>query len=100
MRPTLSLISREFSAYFYSPIAYVVLAGFLAVTGHLFYITLEQLTETGPRGRSASHAWRITSVGLVAIVASVAVAATRLAQPAGGEGTDPAAVALLLARDL
>jgi ABC-type transport system involved in multi-copper enzyme maturation permease subunit len=50
MRPTLSLIRREFSAYFFSPIAYVVLAVFLAVTGHLFYLTLEQLTETGPRG--------------------------------------------------
>jgi ABC-type transport system involved in multi-copper enzyme maturation permease subunit len=50
MRPTLSLIRREFSAYFYSPIAYVVLAVFLAVTGHLFYLTLEQLTEAGPRG--------------------------------------------------
>jgi ABC-2 type transport system permease protein len=50
MRLTLSLIRREFSAYFYSPIAYVVLAVFLAVTGHLFYLTLDQLTETGPRG--------------------------------------------------
>lgn len=50
MRPTLSLIRREFSAYFYSPIAYVVLAVFLAVTGVLFYFTLEALTETGPRG--------------------------------------------------
>ena len=50
MRPTLSLIRREFSAYVYSPIAYVVLAVFLAVTGYLFYLTLDQLTETGPRG--------------------------------------------------
>ncbi|MBI1829841.1 MAG: ABC transporter permease [Planctomycetes bacterium] len=50
MGPTLSLIRREFSAYFYSPIAYVVLAVFLAVTGHLFVLTLDQLTETGPRG--------------------------------------------------
>src|SRR5436190_14649563 len=50
MRPTLSLIRRELSAYFYSPIAYVVLFVFLAVTGYLFYLTLEQLTETGPRG--------------------------------------------------
>src|SRR5436189_4367984 len=50
MRATLSLVRREFSAYFYSPIAYVVLAVFLAVTGHLFYLTLEQLTESGPRG--------------------------------------------------
>jgi ABC-2 type transport system permease protein len=50
MRPTLSLIRRELTAYFLSPIAYVVLAVFLLVTGHLFYLTLNLLTETGPRG--------------------------------------------------
>jgi len=50
MRPTLSLIKREFTAYFLSPIAYVVLAVFLLVTGHLFYLTLNLLTESGPRG--------------------------------------------------
>jgi ABC-2 type transport system permease protein len=50
MHATLSLIRREFNAYFLSPIAYVVLAVFLAVTGHLFYLTLEQLTATGPDG--------------------------------------------------
>ncbi len=50
MRPTLSLLRREFSAYFFSPIAYVVLAVFLTVTGHLFYLTLLQLTARGPRG--------------------------------------------------
>src|SRR4051794_39264232 len=50
MRPTLSLIRREFSAYFLSPIAYVVLAVFLVVTGHLFYLTMAQLVATGPRG--------------------------------------------------
>ncbi len=52
MRPTLSLIRREFSAYFYSPIAYVVIAVFLAVTGHLFYLSLLQLTAPGPKGIS------------------------------------------------
>src|SRR5262245_51142988 len=52
MRPTLSLIRREFSAYFLSPIAYVVLAVFLAVTGHLFYLSLMQLTASGPKGIS------------------------------------------------
>jgi ABC-2 type transport system permease protein len=41
---------REFSAYFLSPIAYVVLAVFLVVTGHLFYLTLVQLTARGPQG--------------------------------------------------
>src|SRR5579864_6760612 len=50
MRATVSLIRREFSAYFLSPIAYVVLAVFLAVTGHLFYLTLLQLTARGPQG--------------------------------------------------
>jgi ABC-type transport system involved in multi-copper enzyme maturation permease subunit len=50
MLATLSLVRREFSAYFLSPIAYVVLAVFLAVTGHLFYLTLMQLTAAGPKG--------------------------------------------------
>src|SRR5712691_7529345 len=50
MLATLSLVRREFGAYFLSPIAYVVLAVFLAVTGHLFYLTLTQLTAAGPKG--------------------------------------------------
>ena len=33
-----SLVRREFSAYFLSPIAYTVLVVFLAVTGHLFAV--------------------------------------------------------------
>jgi ABC-type transport system involved in multi-copper enzyme maturation permease subunit len=45
-----SLLRREFSAYFLSPIAYVVLVVFLAVTGGLFYLTLKQLTADGPKG--------------------------------------------------
>src|SRR6476620_2731914 len=44
-----SLMRREFSAYFLSPIAYVVLVVFLAVTGHLFFVTLG-LPTTTPRG--------------------------------------------------
>src|SRR5436305_13506048 len=52
MRQTLSLIRREFSAYFLSPIAYVVLAVFLAVTGHLFFLSLTELTARGPKGIS------------------------------------------------
>lgn len=52
MRPTLSLVRREFSAYFLSPIGYVVFAVFLAVTGYLFYLSLELLTARGPRGIS------------------------------------------------
>ncbi len=45
-----TLLWREFSAYFLSPIAYVVLVVFLAVTGDLFYLTLDQLTASGPKG--------------------------------------------------
>jgi ABC-2 type transport system permease protein len=50
MLATLSLIRREISAYFFSPIAYVVLAVFLAVTGVLFARALGQLTAAGPQG--------------------------------------------------
>jgi ABC-2 type transport system permease protein len=45
-----SLLRREFSSYFMSPIAYVVLVLFLAATGYLFYLALEQLTAAGPKG--------------------------------------------------
>jgi ABC-type transport system involved in multi-copper enzyme maturation permease subunit len=45
-----SLLRRELSAYFYSPIGYVVLFVFLTVTGWLFWVTLDLLTAGGPRG--------------------------------------------------
>jgi ABC-2 type transport system permease protein len=50
MRPLTALIRREFSAYFLSPVAFVTLAVFLLVTGHLFFLTMAGLTESGPRG--------------------------------------------------
>lgn len=50
MRATLTLIRREFTAYFLSPIAYVVLVVFLLVTGGLFFGRVTALTEHGPRG--------------------------------------------------
>lgn len=50
MRATWTLIRREVTAYFLSPIAYVVLAAFLLVTGHLFYLTMTLLTARGPVG--------------------------------------------------
>jgi ABC-2 type transport system permease protein len=50
MQATLSLIRREFAAYFVSPIAYAVLVVFLTVTGLLFAYTLSQLAAQGPRG--------------------------------------------------
>lgn len=50
MRATLSLIRREFTAYFTGPIGYVALFGFLVLTGLLFNLALGLLTEKGPRG--------------------------------------------------
>lgn len=50
MRPTLTLIRREFVSYFQSPIAYVVLVVFLVAMGYLFVLTLGLLTEEGPVG--------------------------------------------------
>jgi ABC-type transport system involved in multi-copper enzyme maturation permease subunit len=50
MLSTLSLVRREFAAYFISPIAYVLLTVFLAATGYLFYRTLGELTTVGPYG--------------------------------------------------
>jgi ABC-type transport system involved in multi-copper enzyme maturation permease subunit len=44
------LFRRELSAYFLSPIAYVVLVVFLIMTGMLFYQTLDLLTTTGAKG--------------------------------------------------
>jgi ABC-2 type transport system permease protein len=50
MRATASLIRREFAAYFTSPIGYVAVFAFLVLTGLLFNLALNLLTEKGPRG--------------------------------------------------
>jgi ABC-type transport system involved in multi-copper enzyme maturation permease subunit len=50
MRATLSLIRREFSAYFAGPVGYVALFGFLLLTGLQFNLALSLLNERGPRG--------------------------------------------------
>jgi gliding motility-associated transport system permease protein len=51
MRPMLTLIRREFTTYFLSPIAYVVLTVFLLGTGYLFgFMAMDLLTKKGPVG--------------------------------------------------
>lgn len=62
MRATLSLIRREFSAYFFSPIAYVLLFIFMFVTGRCFVWTMEALTASGPRGLSYPMELMVNSV--------------------------------------
>ncbi|MFG3711889.1 cytochrome c-type biogenesis protein CcmH [Micromonospora sp. NPDC047730] len=58
-------------------------------------------TEPAPSGAAARLAWRAGSLGLVAVVVAVAAAGARLdGSTEGGEPPDPAAVAVLLARDL
>ncbi len=50
MRASLTLFRREFTSYFLSPIAYVLLVVFSLVTGFLFWLTMDKLTEVGPEG--------------------------------------------------
>ncbi|MER5333732.1 cytochrome c-type biogenesis protein CcmH [Micromonospora sp. NPDC002717] len=58
-------------------------------------------TEPAPGVAAARLAWRAGSLGLVAVVVAVAAAGARLdGSTEGGEPPDPAAVAVLLARDL
>ncbi len=45
MRNYLAIVKREFGSLFVSPIAYVVLAVFFAVTGYFFYIILGNVME-------------------------------------------------------
>lgn len=47
MRPFLILLTREIKAFFYSPVAYVVLFCFLVLTGFNFYICVSLLNR-GP----------------------------------------------------
>lgn len=50
MRPLLSLIRREFTAYFLSPIAYAVAAFLLLITGMQFTQAVGLMTEPGSTG--------------------------------------------------
>src|SRR4051812_13772894 len=50
MRATVSLIRREFTAYFTGPVGYVALFAFLVLNGLLFWLVVGLLTEEGPRG--------------------------------------------------
>ena len=45
MKQTFAIFQREFKSFFYSPVAYVILAIFTALTGVFFYLYLSSLVE-------------------------------------------------------
>lgn len=52
MGGTLATLGRELRAYFFSPLAYVVLAFFLLVNGYVFWLILSYLND--PRARAGA----------------------------------------------
>jgi len=45
MKQTLAIFQREFKSFFYSPVAYVILAVFTALTGVFFYLYLSSFVQ-------------------------------------------------------
>ena len=45
MRKTLAIFEKEFKSFFYSPLAYVIIAIFTLITGYLFYNVLSWFVE-------------------------------------------------------
>jgi ABC-2 type transport system permease protein len=55
MRRILAIVGREWRAYFFSPLAYVILAAFLLPNGIIFYAILNYLAApNGPKGQALS----------------------------------------------
>ena len=50
MRNTWAVATRELRSYFLSPLAYVVIALFLALSGYLFALILQSSREASLRG--------------------------------------------------
>ena len=46
MRNVLTIAGREIRSYFSSPVAYVLLAAFLALAGYFFYALLSAFNQT------------------------------------------------------
>ncbi|MBX9679538.1 MAG: ABC transporter permease [Gemmataceae bacterium] len=71
MLATLTLIRREFSAYFFSPIGYAVLFLFLIVMGCLFYLSVDELTAEDPYGISTSMEILVNNIAFWLIFAII-----------------------------
>ncbi len=59
MRATLAIFQKEFKSFFYSPIAYVILALFTALTGVFFYLYLSSFVEAAFMDMIRSQQYRM-----------------------------------------
>ena len=56
MRKFLAIVGREWRAYFFSPLAYVILAAFLLMNGLIFYAIVSYLNAPGaPKGQALPY---------------------------------------------
>lgn len=56
MRKFLAIVGREWRAYFFSPLAYVILAAFLVMNGLIFYAIVSYLNAPGaPKGQALPY---------------------------------------------
>ncbi|MEJ2053160.1 MAG: ABC transporter permease [Calditrichaceae bacterium] len=59
MKETLAIFQKEFKSFFYSPIAYVILAIFTALTGVFFYLYLNSFVEASFMDTIRSQQYRM-----------------------------------------
>ncbi|HKA37954.1 MAG TPA: ABC transporter permease [Thermoanaerobaculia bacterium] len=56
MRKFLAIVAREWRAYFYSPLAYVIMAAFLVINGLVFYAIVNFLNSpNAPKGQALPY---------------------------------------------
>jgi len=58
MRKTIAIFEKELKSFFYSPMAYVVIAVFTALTGVFFYLYLSNFVETAFRAEIMAQQYR------------------------------------------
>ncbi len=59
MKQTFAIFQREFKSFFYSPVAYVILAIFTALTGVFFYLYLSSFVEASLMDTIRAHQYRM-----------------------------------------
>ena len=71
MRPFLALLSKEFQAFFASPLVYFVGAVFLALSGYYFYTDLNAFITFGFGESIVEHLWQRLYNDIVRVVITV-----------------------------